>query len=172
VTITVNPAICECNVQTKKEPGFVPGSFVFRLPGVMVADGAVKPSGLHATILETGVQIDTDIDRCALVSLRASSRLEQRELRASLEFRMDIPFLRLLERSKAGLVFELHLLVHGAPPSGRSLRGARNSSRICAVGTRSPTRRYLQHDVKRSAEDVEDQLTHDRSLARRAEPPR
>src|SRR4051812_29374269 len=106
----------------------------------MVADGAVKPSGLQATLLETGVQIHTDIDRCVLVSPRASSRLEQRELRASREFRMGIPFLRLLERSKAGLVFELRFLAYGAPPSLRAFRGLRHFTDWRET-TRSPTRR-------------------------------
>jgi hypothetical protein len=88
----------------------------------MVAVDTVKPSGLHATLLETVVQIHTDIDRYVLVSPRASSRLEQRELRASREFQMGIPFLRLLERSKAGLVVELRFLAHGLPPLAALLR--------------------------------------------------
>src|SRR5205085_8772161 len=102
----------------------------FQLSSVVVANRAIKPSGLHAAFFETGAQIHTGIDRCALISLRASSRRAQRELRASRVFRMGIPFLRLLERSKAGLVFELRLLAHGAPPSsprhcGRDVRNAR-----------------------------------------------
>ncbi len=121
----------------------------------MVADGAVKPSGLQATLLETGVQIHTDIDRCVLVSPRASSRLEQRELRASREFRMGIPFLRLLERSKAVLVFELRFLTHGAPPSLPAFSGRRHFSRPARNGRAAQLVATFRSDVKTSAEDVE-----------------
>src|SRR4051794_15079159 len=63
-------------------------------------------------------------DRFAQVSLPAVCRRERSELLVSLAFRMGIPFLRLLERSKAGQVFKLHFLAHGAPPGvARSSRG-------------------------------------------------
>src|SRR5437764_15419957 len=83
-----------------------------------------------------------DIDRCVLVSPRASSRLEQRELRASREFRMGIPFLRLLERSKAGLVFELRLLAHGAPPKFAAPLRPRHSSRLAEMRAQPNSARW------------------------------
>ena len=83
----------------------------------MIADDAIKPSALHATLLETGAQIHRDMDRFVQVSPRASCPRERSALLVSREFRTGIPFLLLLERSKAGLVFELHFLAHGAPPS-------------------------------------------------------
>ncbi len=87
---------------------------------VVVASDAVKPSALHAALLETASRFRTGRDHCGRVSRPVPCRRGRCGNRVSRWLRTGNPLRRLFIRSKAALFFEILHLVHGGPPAGKA----------------------------------------------------